>query len=121
MRELDIEDLYSVCAFNQVVALGEAEKTQDLFGSRTFTLTPFGIQRKFVDMLALHRTAQHAFDRPRPNRIASWNERVPTSAIGVSSCGLYQAMRKLRLDQTPVAKHERESCIAAFLATARLE
>jgi len=43
MRELDIEDLYSECAFNQVVALCETEQTQDLFSSRTFALTLFGI------------------------------------------------------------------------------
>src|SRR5262249_23511595 len=62
IRKLDVEDLNGVAVVHELVPLGEAEQTQDLFrgGSRAVAL--LGIERQFADVIALHGKAQLALD-----------------------------------------------------------
>ena len=54
VREWHVEDLHGTRAFDQLVALREAEQPQDLFGGRALALTLLGVQGEFIDVLARH-------------------------------------------------------------------
>src|SRR5262249_52395042 len=65
LGELSVEDLQDLAVLHNLVPLGEAEQTQDLFRGRSRTVALLGVERQLGNVLTLHGKSQLALDDGR--------------------------------------------------------